>query len=272
MMRFIAEMRRLSGGKPAGFKLCIGHEWEFLAICKAMLETGIYPDFIVVDGKEGGTGAAPMEFIDHIGKPMRQGLYFVHNALVGIGARGRIKLGVAGKVITAFDIIRAMALGADWCNAARGFMFAVGCIQSESCHTDRCPTGVATQDPTRQRALVVPDKIERVANFHRATLHELAEMTAAAGLRSPARVQADPHLPPHLAQPGRHLRRHVSLAGRGRACRRLGQSALARSPGTWRTRIRSGRWRNRSLPPQRSWGGGGVLRRRRGHERHRGCS
>ena len=185
MMQFIAKMRELSGGKPAGFKLCIGHEWEFLAICKAMLETGIYPDFIVVDGKEGGTGAAPLEFIDHIGKPMRQGLFFVHNALVGIGARHRIKLGAAGKIITAFDIIRAMALGADWCNAARGFMFAVGCIQSQSCHTDRCPTGVATQDPHRQRALVVPDKMQRVANFHRATLHELAEMTAAAGLDHP---------------------------------------------------------------------------------------
>jgi glutamate synthase domain-containing protein 2 len=185
MMRFIAEMRRLSGGKPAGFKLCIGHEWEFLAICKAMLETGIYPDFIVVDGKEGGTGAAPMEFIDHIGKPMRQGLYIVNNALIGIGARHRIKIGAAGKVITAFDIIRAMSLGADWCNAARGFMFAVGCIQSQSCHTDRCPTGVATQDPHRQKALFVPDKMQRVANFHRATLKELAEMTAAAGLDHP---------------------------------------------------------------------------------------
>jgi glutamate synthase domain-containing protein 2 len=185
MMKFIAEMRRLSGGKPAGFKLCIGHEWEFLAICKAMLETGIYPDFIVVDGKEGGTGAAPMEFVDHVGKPMRQGLYFVHNALIGIGARHRIKLGAAGKIITAFDIIRVMALGADWCNSARGFMFAVGCIQSQSCHTDRCPTGVATQDPTRQRALVVPDKIERVFNFHRTTLNELAELTAAAGLDHP---------------------------------------------------------------------------------------
>jgi glutamate synthase domain-containing protein 2 len=150
-----------------------------------MLETGIYPDFIVVDGKEGGTGAAPMEFVDHIGKPMRQGLYAVHNALIGIGARHRIKIGAAGKIITAFDIIRALALGADWCNAARGFMFAVGCIQSQSCHTDRCPTGVATQDPTRQRALVVPDKMQRVANFHRATLHELAEMTAAAGLDHP---------------------------------------------------------------------------------------
>ena len=185
MMHFIAEMRRLSGGKPAGFKLCLGHEWEFLAICKAMLETGIYPDFIVVDGKEGGTGAAPMEFIDHIGKPMRQGLYFVHNALIGIGARDRIKLGVAGKIITAFDIVRAMALGADWCNSARGFMFAVGCIQSQSCHTDRCPVGVATQNPSRQKALVVPDKTERVYNFHRATLHELAELTAAAGLDHP---------------------------------------------------------------------------------------
>lgn len=186
MMKFIAEMRQLSGGKPAGFKLCIGHEWEFLAICKAMLETEIYPDFIVVDGKEGGTGAAPMEFVDHIGKPMRQGLYFVHNALVGIGARDRIRIGAAGKIITAFDIVRAMALGADWCNAARGFMFAVGCIQSQHCHTDRCPTGVATQDPTRQRALDVPDKTQRVVNFHRATLHELAELTAAAGLDHPA--------------------------------------------------------------------------------------
>jgi glutamate synthase domain-containing protein 2 len=191
MMQFIAEMRRLSGGKPAGFKLCIGHEWEFLAICKAMLETGIYPDFIVVDGKEGGTGAAPMEFVDHVGKPMRQGLYFVHNALIGIGARHRIKLGAAGKIITAFDIVRSMALGADWCNSARGFMFAVGCIQSQSCHTDRCPTGVATQDPTRQRALVVPDKIERVFNFHRATLLELAELTAAAGLDHPSEFKPE---------------------------------------------------------------------------------
>jgi glutamate synthase domain-containing protein 2 len=185
MMQFIARMRELSGGKPVGFKLCIGHEWEFLAICKAMLETGIYPDFIVVDGKEGGTGAAPMEFMDHLGKPMREGLSFVHNALVGIGARDRIRIGAAGKIVTAFDIARAMALGADWCNAARGFMFALGCIQSQSCHTDRCPTGVATQDPTRQRALVVPDKAQRVANFHRGTLESLAELTAAAGLEIP---------------------------------------------------------------------------------------
>ena len=185
MMEFIGEMRRLSGGKPAGFKLCIGHKWEFLAICKAMLQTGIYPDFIVVDGNEGGTGAAPLEFMDHLGMPMREGVNFVHNALIGINARDRIRVGASGKIATAFDMARAMAIGADWCNSARGFMFSLGCIQSLSCHTDRCPTGVATQDPSRNRALVVPHKIERVYNYHRASLHALAELLAAAGLEHP---------------------------------------------------------------------------------------
>jgi glutamate synthase domain-containing protein 2 len=185
MMRFIAELRRLSGGKPVGFKLCVGHPWEFLAICKAMLTTGIKPDFIVVDGKEGGTGAAPLEFMDHMGMPMREGLNFVHNALIGIGVRDEIRIGAAGKIATAFDIARAMALGADWCNSARGFMFALGCIQSLSCHNDRCPTGVSTQDPARSRALVVPHKRERVYNYHRSTLATLAELTAAAGLAHP---------------------------------------------------------------------------------------
>jgi glutamate synthase domain-containing protein 2 len=185
MMQFIAKMRELSGGKPAGFKLCVGHPWEFLAVCKAMLETDIYPDFVVVDGKEGGTGAAPLEFTDHIGMPLREGLNFVHNALIGINARDRIKLGASGKIISAFDIARAVALGADWCNSARGFMFALGCIQSQSCHTDKCPTGVTTQDRVRQRALVVPDKAERVYNFQRATLEALAELVAAAGLDHP---------------------------------------------------------------------------------------
>ncbi len=185
MMQFIGEMRRLSGGKPAGFKLCIGHPWEFLAICKAMLETGIYPDFIVVDGNEGGTGAAPLEFMDHLGMPMREGVNFVHNALVGLNIRDRIKIGASGKIATAFDMARAMSIGADWCNSARGFMFALGCIQSLSCHTDKCPTGVATQDPTRSRALVVPHKLDRVYNYHHATLHALAELLAAAGLEHP---------------------------------------------------------------------------------------
>jgi glutamate synthase domain-containing protein 2 len=185
MMHFIATMRRLSGGKPTGFKLCVGHPWEFLAVCKAMLETEIYPDFIVVDGKEGGTGAAPLEFTDHLGMPLREGLNFVHNALIGINARDRIKLGASGKIISAFDVARVMALGADWCNSARGFMFALGCIQSLSCHTDKCPTGVTTQDPVRQRALVVPDKAERVFKFQSATLEALAEIVAAAGLDHP---------------------------------------------------------------------------------------
>jgi glutamate synthase domain-containing protein 2 len=185
MMEFVGSMRKLSGGKPAGFKLCIGHPWEFLAICKAMLQSGIYPDFIVIDGNEGGTGAAPLEFMDHLGMPMREGVNFVHNALVGIGARDRIKIGAAGKIATAFDMARAMAIGADWCNSARGFMFALGCIQSLSCHTDRCPTGVTTQDPIRNRALVVPHKSERVYNYHHASLHALAELLAAAGLEHP---------------------------------------------------------------------------------------
>ena len=150
-----------------------------------MLETNIYPDFIVLDGKEGGTGAAPLEFLDHLGMPLRDGLNFVHNALIGIGARDRIRLGASGKIVTGFDIARTLALGADWRNAARGFMFALGCIQSQSCHTDRCPVGVATQVRTRHRALVVGDKAERVFHFHESTLHALAEFVAAAGLDHP---------------------------------------------------------------------------------------
>jgi glutamate synthase domain-containing protein 2 len=191
MIAFIRQLRELSGGKPVGIKFCLGQPIEFFGVCKAMLESGTGPDFMVVDGKEGGTGAAPPEFMDHIGMPMRDGLSFVHNALVGIGLRHRLKIGCAGKILTAFDMARAMALGADWCNSARGFMFALGCIQSLSCHTDNCPTGVATQDPWRGRAIHVPDKIERVANFHAATLHVLAELTAAAGLDHPNQFTLD---------------------------------------------------------------------------------
>ena len=182
LMHFIQQLRELSGGKPVGFKFCLGHPWEFMGIAKAMLETGILPDFIVVDGKEGGTGAAPVEFTDHIGVPLREGLLFVHNTLVGLNLRDKIKLGASGKIVSAFDIASVLAIGADWANSARGFMFAIGCIQSQSCHTNKCPTGVATQDALRQRALVVPDKAQRVYNFHRNTLKALAEMLAAAGL------------------------------------------------------------------------------------------
>jgi glutamate synthase domain-containing protein 2 len=188
MMQFIARLRELSGGKPVGFKLCLGHPWEFMGIVKAMLESGTLPDFIVVDGSEGGTGAAPVEFTDNIGVPLRDGLLFVHNTLVGANLRQHIRLGASGKIVSAFDIVATMAIGADWVNAARGFMFAVGCIQSQHCHTNRCPTGVATQDALRQRALVVPDKAERVYNFHRNTLKALAEMLAAAGVQHPADI------------------------------------------------------------------------------------
>ncbi len=195
LLQFIARLRELSAGKPVGFKFCLGHPWEFMAIAKAMLETGILPDFIVVDGKEGGTGAAPREFTDHIGVPMREGLLFVHNTLVGLNLRDQIRLGASGKIVSAFDIASVLAIGADWANSARGFMFAIGCIQSQSCHTNKCPTGVATQDPLRQRALVVADKAARVHNFHRSTLKALAEMLAAAGLEHPAQLE-----PRHLVR------------------------------------------------------------------------
>ncbi|MDF9618265.1 FMN-binding glutamate synthase family protein [Pseudomonas entomophila] len=195
LLRFVARLRELSGGKPVGFKFCLGHPWEFMGIAKAMLATGITPDFIVVDGKEGGTGAAPREFSDNMGVPLRDGLMFVHNTLVGLNLRERIRIGAAGKLVSAFDIASVLAIGADWVNSARGFMFAIGCIQSQSCHTNRCPTGVATQDPLRQRALVVPEKAERVASFHRNTLHALAEMLAAAGLAHPSELK-----PKHLAR------------------------------------------------------------------------
>ena len=186
LIQFIGKLRKLSGGKPVGFKFCIGHRSEFMAICKAMIELNDAPDFIVVDGKEGGTGAAPAEFIDNIGMPLRDGLAFVNAALVGAGLRDKIKIGCAGKIITGFDMARAFALGADWCNVARGFMFAVGCIQAQTCHTGHCPTGVATQDPLRQRAIVVPSKAERVKNFHHETVKSLTEMLAAAGMTSPS--------------------------------------------------------------------------------------
>ena len=190
MMQFIERLRQLSGGKPVGFKFCVGHAWEWFAMAKAMRATGIWPDFIVVDGAEGGTGAAPLEFTDHVGAPLQEGLLLVHNTLVGLGERHRVKIGCAGKVISAFDIARMMALGADWCNAGRGFMMALGCIQAQSCHTGHCPTGVTTQDPVRQQALVVPTKAERVRNFHHSTLHALKELVQAAGLDHPQQITA----------------------------------------------------------------------------------
>jgi glutamate synthase domain-containing protein 2 len=185
MMQFVARLRDLSAGKPVGIKLAIGHPWEWFGVVKAMLHTGITPDFIVVDGGEGGTGAAPLEFTDHVGAPMREALMLVHNTLVGVNLRDRIKIGASAKIVTAFDIARTIAMGADWCNSARGFMFALGCLQAQTCHTGHCPTGVTTQDPKRMRALVVPDKSARVFQFHESTLDALKELLAAAGLTHP---------------------------------------------------------------------------------------
>ena len=193
MMAFIGQLRELSDGKPVGFKLCIGHRREFMCMVKAMQETGIKPDFIVVDGAEGGTGAAPVEFTNHVGMPLVEGLTFVHNTLRGAGLRNDIRIGAAGKIVSAFDLARTLALGADWCNAARGFMFAIGCIQAQACHTNHCPVGVATQDPLRARALDVPSKSERVARFHRNTLKALGEMTGSAGLSHPGQF-----MPQHM--------------------------------------------------------------------------
>ncbi len=184
LLEFVQRLRKLSGGKPIGFKLCIGRRDEFLAICKAMQETGVTPDFITVDGGEGGTGAAPTEMTNSVGTPLRDALIFVNNALIGIGMRDRIRIIASGKMFSAFHILRAMALGADIVNSARGMMLALGCIQSRSCNTDHCPTGIATQDPARNKGLVVTDKAQRVANFHQQTVLNLTELVAAAGLDS----------------------------------------------------------------------------------------
>ncbi len=191
MMEWIAELRDLSGGKPIGFKLCLGHRWEFLALVKAMLKTGITPDFIMIDGAEGGTGAAPAELSNHVGTPLREGLVFVVNALTGAGLRDRIRIGVAGKIVDGHDLAANLALGADWCNAARTFMFSIGCVQTKKCHNGHCPTGVATQDPWREAGLVVEDKGPRAFNFHRNTVGALAQYVGAAGLVNPWQLR--PH-------------------------------------------------------------------------------
>ena len=184
LLKFVVRLRELSGGKPVGFKLCIGNRSEFLGICKAMLATGIRPDFITVDGSEGGTGAAPVELTNSVGTPLRDGLIFVNRALTGVGVRQDIRIIASGKALSAFHIVRLLALGADTVNAARAMMFALGCVQSRSCNTDKCPTGIATQDPARYKALDIELKGQRVANYHEAMIENLLELLAAAGLES----------------------------------------------------------------------------------------
>ncbi len=191
LLEFVAQLRELSGGKPVGFKLCVGQRREFLAICKAMLETQILPDFITVDGGEGGTGAAPLEFSNSMGMPAKDAWVFVHNALTGVGLRSEIRMIASGKIITGFHMIRAMALGADLCNSARGMMLSLGCIQALRCNTDSCPTGVATQNPALVKGLNVTDKTDRVYRYHDATVHSCMELLGAMGLEGPEQVRPD---------------------------------------------------------------------------------
>ncbi|NOR81669.1 MAG: FMN-binding glutamate synthase family protein, partial [Methyloprofundus sp.] len=182
LLEFIQQLRDLSGGKPIGFKLCIGQRSDFLALCKAMLQTAIKPDFITVDGGEGGTGAAPLEYSNSIGMPLMDALAFVSDCLIGFDLKKDIKIIASGKIFTGFHIIKRLSLGADLCNSARGMMLSMGCIQSLQCNTDHCPTGITTQQPALVKGLNVSDKRQRVANFHEETVKSVAEILAAAGL------------------------------------------------------------------------------------------
>ena len=185
MLEFVARLRELSGGKPVGIKLCVGQPHEVFAVMKAMLATGIHLDYVVIDGAEGGTGAAPLELSNHVGVPLREGLIMMRNALVGTGLKGAVKLAAGGKVHGGASLAFNASLGADWCNAARAFMFSLGCVQSMKCHTGECPTGITTQDPRRQRGLVVSDKAERVHRFQKATVEALRDIVVAVGLETP---------------------------------------------------------------------------------------
>ena len=185
LVEFIERLRKLSGGKPVGFKLCIGHPWEFAAIVKAMVETGILADFVTVDGSEGGTGAAPVEFTDHLGCPLRDAIIYVDNTLKGAGVRQHVKIAASGKIVSAYDMVRHLALGADWCNMARPFMMSLGCIQARDCASGECPTGLATMDPKRFRVVDVEHRAKRVANFQANTVLAVGEMLEASGLNAP---------------------------------------------------------------------------------------
>ena len=191
LLEYVVQLRELCGGKPVGFKLCIGRESEFMGICKAMVESGILPDFITVDGSEGGTGAAPLEFSDRLGMTLDEGLVFVENCLVGIEKREELKVIASGKVVTGFDILQKIALGADMCNAARAMLFSIGCIQAVRCDTNTCPSGVATQDPERMKAVVVKKRKHNAANFHRVTMDSFLDLVGAMGLSSPDDLTPD---------------------------------------------------------------------------------
>ena len=191
LLKFVRRLRELSGGKPVGFKLCVGDHSEFLAICKAMVETRLHPDFITVDGGEGGTGAAPLEFSNSIGTPLSEGLVFVHNALVGFDLRDKIKIIAAGKIVSGFNMASRIALGADLCYSARAMMIAIGCIQARRCNSNHCPVGVATQDPGLVAGLDPDDKAKRVHRYHDETVHSLLEIVGATGNTDPSQLTPD---------------------------------------------------------------------------------
>jgi len=188
LIKFVDKLRTLSGGKPVGFKLCVGRKSEFLSICKAMVQLNIYPDFITVDGGEGGTGAAPPEFTNFVGMPLLDALAFIDNALIGFGIRQKMRIIASGKILTGFQMVRAMALGADTCNSARAMMMAVGCIQALECNKNTCPTGVATQNQSLMKGLVIEDKKVRVANYHKNTVESFVELIGAAGIDHPEKI------------------------------------------------------------------------------------
>ena len=189
LVGFLARLRELADGKPVGIKLCLGSRQDFLALCKAWREEGTGPDFIVVDGAEGGTGAAPLEFLDHIGTPLTEGLITVHNALRGAGLRDQVRVGASGKVATGTDVVKRLIQGADYTNAGRAMMLAAGCIQAQRCHTNTCPTGVTTQDPHRARALHVGDKSVRAHQLHAGTVASALEIMAALGATGPCQLR-----------------------------------------------------------------------------------
>ena len=224
LLDFIVQLRELCGGKPVGFKLCVGQPSEFLSICKAMVETGLVPDFITVDGAEGGTGAAPMEFSNSIGMPLTDGLLFAHNALLGCDLRDKIRVICSAKIVTGFNMVQRMAIGADLCNSARAMMFALGCIQALKCNTNHCPVGVTTQNPDLVRGLDVASKKHRVFNYHRNTVNSFLEILGAAGLSHPDELRP------------RHIQRRVSpteVQDYGRFYQYLEPGALlSSSPGT----------------------------------------
>lgn len=188
LVEFVQQLRELSAGKPVGFKLCLGKKEEFEEICQTIKDTGIYPDFITIDGSEGGTGAAPLEFSDRLGMPLYDALAYVYNTMVKYGIKDEIKLIASGRVMTGFDVIKLLALGADAVNSARAMMFALGCIQALECDSDKCPTGIATQNKSLMKGLDVTDKTQRVANYHEGTIHAVKEILEATGLKSTSEV------------------------------------------------------------------------------------